>query len=64
MKRCTQTHNAPGFGEIPEGSIWADDSPYIGAAGCFEDVTDATPATRKKPAVRKFGQPVEAHDGD
>lgn len=29
MKRCTTTHEAAGFGTIPAGSLWADDSEYI-----------------------------------
>ena len=66
MKRCTQTHNAPGFGEIPEGSLWADDSPYLLDGSKFEDVDEAPAPVRKKQPVRKFGAPVEveATDGD
>ena len=71
MKRCTQTHTVPGFGEIPEGSLWAADSPYVldDNADKFTEV-DVTPppVVRRKP-VRKFGQPaatveVEVDDGD
>ena len=56
MKRCIQEHDAPGFGTIPVGSLWEDDSPYT-TADCFEPV-DATPVEPKpkKAAARKFGQ--------
>jgi len=59
VKRCTQEHDAPGFGTIPVGSLWEDDSPYA-TADCFEPV-DATPAEPKpkKAAARKFGQKNE-----
>lgn len=52
MKRCTTAHDCPGFGHIPAGSLWADDSPYITDANAehFADV-DAEPAPKaKKPA--------------
>ena len=29
MKRCIKAHTVASFGEIPVGSLWADDSPYI-----------------------------------
>lgn len=52
MKRCTTTHEAAGFGTIPAGSLWADDSEYITEANAehFADV-DAEPpkAKPKKP---------------
>lgn len=57
MKRCTQTHVHPGFGEIPAGSLWDDDSPYIGD-DLFEDV-DVDETEKPKRRVRKFGQPDE-----
>lgn len=44
MKVCTSTHTHPGFGEIPEGSLWADDSEYL-TEGMFVDVhSDDEPA--------------------
>lgn len=60
MKRCIAAHKAPGFGAIPEGSLWADDSPYLldEHADKFEDV-DAPAEVEKpkrKPPVRKFGE--------
>lgn len=39
MKRCVTTHHAAGFGTIPAGSLWADDSEYLtdDNAKCFVD---------------------------
>ena len=56
MKICTTTHTVPSFGEIPKGSLWADDSPYVVEADLFRDVHDEKPAPVKKPPVRKFGE--------
>lgn len=66
MKRCTQTHMIASFGEIPEGSLWADDSPYLLEDDKFEDVADPPVVRKKSQPVRKFGQTVEveATDGD
>lgn len=66
MKRCTQSHSSPGFGVIPEGSLWADDSPYVLEEDKFEQISDIPVPVKKKPPVRKFGTPVEveATDGD
>ena len=53
MKRCVKAHDAAGFGQIPVGSLWDDDSPYItdDNADCFADV--AEPADDEpKPAKR------------
>ena len=56
MKVCTETHMAPGFGEIPAGSLWADDSPYVQDADKFTEVDAAATAPAKpKKAARKFG---------
>ena len=60
MKRCTESHTVPSFGEIPEGSLWADDSPYVIDDTKFEDVDETPAPVRKKQPVRKFGAPVEA----
>ena len=38
MKVCTVEHEAPGFGTIPVGSIWAEDSPFIIEADCFAEI--------------------------
>lgn len=66
MKICTTTHRVPSFGEIPEGSLWADDSPYVVEADLFRDVLDEKPAQPVKPkkrAPRKFGQhPIVQED--
>ena len=41
MKICTKTHVNPTFGEIPEGSLWEDDSPYIAKPKFFAPVPEA-----------------------
>lgn len=65
MKRCTEDHHAPGFGLIPAGSLWADDSPYVIEADKFADVDEApAPAKPKKAPARKFGAKEAAPDGD
>jgi len=38
MKRCIEAHTVAAFGEIPEGSLWDDDSPYITDESKFADV--------------------------
>lgn len=58
MKVCTITHDCPGFGTIPAGSLWADDSPYVTEANAanFDDVAPAEVAPAKpKTPPRKFG---------
>lgn len=63
MKVCTTEHVAPGFGTIPAGSLWADDSPYAVEADCFAEVPDTpAPAPARKPTVRKFGQPAPVEE--
>lgn len=37
MKRCIKAHNVAAFGDIPVGSLWADDSPYIEDEANFVD---------------------------
>lgn len=56
MKVCTIEHECPGFGTIPAGSLWADDSPYLADGDKFADVAarDAAPA-KPKTTPRKFG---------
>lgn len=63
MKVCITTHTHPGFGEIPAGSLWADDSPYVTEGDLFADVPADEPIPAKPVKVRKFGQ-KEASDGD
>jgi hypothetical protein len=29
VKVCTIAHEVPGFGHVPVGSLWDDDSPYL-----------------------------------
>jgi hypothetical protein len=56
MKVCIEAHVSPLFGEIPVGSLWADDSPYVldDFAHCFADVVvDESEPEQPKP-VRKF----------
>jgi hypothetical protein len=40
MKVCTKEHVDPTFGVIPVGSLWEDDSPYVGAAKNFKKAPD------------------------
>lgn len=56
MKVCITTHAHPSFGEIPVGSLWADDSPYVVEPDHFADVADEAPAPPKPKVTRKFGQ--------
>lgn len=57
MKVCIEAHVSPLFGEIPAGSLWADNSPYVldDFAHCFADVDEPAeePVDSSKP-VRKF----------
>ena len=46
MKVCIEAHHVPSFGEIPEGSLWDDDSPYVVDESKFADVHDEKPAPR------------------
>lgn len=41
MKRCVIEHEAPGFGRVPVGSLWDDDSPFLTDENeaFFDDVT-------------------------
>lgn len=50
MKVCTHTHTIESFGEIPEGSLWDDESPFITKATRkhFADVLDEAPTKRPK----------------
>lgn len=45
MKRCTETHVVESFGEIPEGSLWPDDSEHVlkKHTAKFEDVPKEVP---------------------
>lgn len=62
MKRCITTHTMTSFGEIPAGSLWDDDSPFLTdeTAGYFEDANEEPkpePAPKKpKAPTRKFGE--------
>lgn len=54
MKVCIETHVAPGFGEIPAGSLWADDSPHAQDADKFAEADTPPPVVKPKRATRKF----------
>jgi hypothetical protein len=59
MKRCIEEHHAAGFGTIPVGSLWDDESPYIGAAAKFVDADAPEPIAKpvkKSAPTRKFGE--------
>lgn len=62
MLRCITAHHVPGFGDVPTGSLWADESPYVTDVELFEVVDDdPPPVVKAKPKVtRKFGQPAAA----
>ena len=51
MKRCIKAHDVAGFGKIPVGSLWDDDSEYVtdDNADCFVDVNTAEPEPEPKP---------------
>jgi hypothetical protein len=53
VKRCIETHHVAEFGEIPAGSLWADDSHFIVEPDKFEDVPEPDPGLA--PLSRKFG---------
>lgn len=57
MKVCITEHECPGFGTIPAGSLWADDSPYTAATDMFDDVAAPVAVAPKpmKSTPRKFG---------
>lgn len=61
MKVCTETHHASGFGEIPAGSVWEDDSPFAQGDQFTPLEPDPAPAVKPKKAPRKFGT-KESHD--
>lgn len=42
MKRCIEAHTVASFGEIPVGSLWDDDSPYITDDALFVDADALT----------------------
>lgn len=49
MKVCTETHHEPSFGEITEGSLWDDDSPYLLDPTKFADAEPEPEKSSKKP---------------
>jgi hypothetical protein len=62
MKVCIAEHHAPGFGLVPVGSLWADDSPYVTEPEWFADVDTPAPVVVPKPRVRKFAAKPEGDD--
>lgn len=42
MKVCKKEHIVEGFGLVPAGSLWDDDSPYLVKAGNFAKAKDQT----------------------
>lgn len=65
MKVCTETHTVAGFGVIPAGSLWDDDSPFLLEADRFADA-DAEPSAppMKRAPVRKFKAAVAEGDDE
>jgi hypothetical protein len=47
MKRCIKAHTVASFGEIPEGSLWDDDSPYVKQAKNFVAVDESDEPTEE-----------------
>ena len=56
MKVCVTAHVSPLFGEVPVGSLWADDSPYVldDFADCFVAVLEDEVPVKPVKVVRKF----------
>lgn len=52
MLRCIEAHHVDAFGDIPVGSLWADDSPYVTDASKFVDA-DVKPEPAKKSAASR-----------
>ena len=50
MKRCIKAHSVASFGDIPVGSLWDDDSPYIEDEGNFVD--DNEPPVKPKATAK------------
>ena len=51
MKRCIKAHYVATFGDIPVGSLWADDSEFIVEESNFVDAD--------KPVITKVGDKVK-----
>lgn len=65
MKVCTVTHTVAGFGEVPSGSLWDDDSPFVVEFDKFADITNFDdPPPVKRPPVRKFKPTTITPEGD
>jgi hypothetical protein len=52
MKVCITEHHVAGFGVIPEGSLWDDDSPFVQKSECFADVLDEVRKATRKAGAR------------
>ena len=52
MKVCIKAHTVASFGEIPVGSLWDEESPYVIEADCFVDVVEPGDEPPVKPARR------------
>jgi hypothetical protein len=56
MKRCIRAHHVAAFGDIPVGSLWDDESPYLEDASAFVDASaplDDEPLRPVKKSVAK-----------
>lgn len=53
MLRCVREHEAPGFGTVPVGSLWVDDSEYVVDRSAFVDADAKPKAATKKAAAKK-----------
>lgn len=63
MKVCIEEHDAPGFGRIPDGSLWADDSPFVQDVDKFETVPETSAEPAKPRTVRKFKGVTDGDSG-
>lgn len=54
MKRCIEAHTVAAFGDIPVGSLWDDDSPYITDESKFTDARtpEPEPEIEKRPVKK------------
>ena len=63
MKRCIEAHTVAAFGDIPEGSLWDEASPYITDESKFVDVPAEPvddPPVVKRPAKKSVAKLKES----
>jgi len=60
MKRCIKAHTVAGFGDIPQGSLWDDDSPYITDESMFVDADTPEPEPELRPVKKSAAKLKES----